>query len=178
MTNGAGRYGSGSSSKPQSSSTDAVLAAIENELKNQGRQLKTMNLKVDSVSETVTRMNTQMEHLVTKEACAEGRQQLGDDLKRRMDGDREITGTNIKIPALWQQFQEATKQKKTTVPPPPAPQQKPQRGFLFWLGVIAACVTISGGIVGVTFAAYKVLDVIQATEQMMQDMQRHQSSNQ
>lgn len=178
MTNGAGRYGSGSSSKPQSPSVEATLATIENELRNQGRQLKAMNQKVDSVSHTVTSMSAQMEHLVTKEACAEGRQQLGDDLKKRMDGDREITGTDIKIPALWQQFQEATKVKKSS-PPPPAPPPKPQRGFIFWLGVVAACVTISAGVFGVTFAAYKVLDVIQATEEMMQDLQsQQQSSNQ
>ena len=172
MANGAGRYGTGSSSKPQPPSVEATLATIENELKNQGRQLKAMNNKVDSVSETVTRMNAQMEHLVTKEACAEGRQKLGNDLKKRMDGDRDITGTDIKVPALWQQFHEATNPKKASAPPP----QKPQRGFIFWLGVVAACVTISAGIFGVTFAAYKVLDVIQATESMMEDIREQQQA--
>lgn len=179
MSNG-GRYGVGLS-KPQA--TEAVLAAIQTELKNQSNQITIISKKLDKVSTTVTTMNTQMEHLVTKESCAEGRKSLSDDLKKRMDGDREITGTDIKVPALWQNAVAAQLASESSKPdpspppesPPPHSAQQRPRGFAFWLGVIAAFVTISGGVVGVTFAAYKVLDVIDTTSTVLQQMERLQS---
>lgn len=178
MSNG-GRYGSG---LPKHQSQEAALASIQTELRNQSNHIGDISKKLDKVSTTVTQMNTQMEHLVTKEACAEGRKQLGEDLKKRMDGDREITGTDIKVPILWQEAIAAKAASESTKPditipieqfPPPPAEQKP-KGFVFWLSIAAAVVTISAGIVGVTFAAYKVLDVIDTTGTMLQQMQEIQ----
>ena len=94
MSNG-GRYGAGLPKIPAQSS-DAALAAIQTELKNQGSQITIISKKLDKVTTAVTEMNNQMGHLVTKESCSEGRRLLSDDLKQRMDGDRDITGTDLK----------------------------------------------------------------------------------
>jgi len=175
-----GRYGAGLSKM----SPEAALAAIQTELKNQSKHVEIINKKLDKVSTTVTQMNTQMEHLVTKEACAEGRRQLADDLKKRMDGEREITRNDIKVPPLSDLWQEAMAAKASDSSRPDVQldsqsqqiqQQKQSKGFVFWLGVVAAFVTISAGIVGVTFAAYKVMDFIDTTGTMMQQMQEMQN---
>jgi len=166
-----GRYGA---SRKASGGTEVVLAEIQAELRNQGKQITTMTKKVESVGETVTKMNTQMEHLVTKEACAEGRRQLSDDLKGRMDGDREITGTNLRIPDLL-----AEVSSRTPPPTPHSPQpsvdpepSKQHRGFLFWLGVVAACITVASGVLGVSYAAIKVQMVLETAETYMETQQQ------
>jgi len=180
MSNGT-RYGAGSSHRG-AQSPEAVLAAIQTELSNQSKQITIISKKLDNVSTTVTTMNTQMEHLVTKESCAEGRKTLSEDLKQRMDGDRDITGTDIKVPILWQEAlaakisSDSTESSKS--PPEPFTEiEKPkqQKGFVFWLSIVAAFVTISGGVFGITFAAYKVLDVIDSTNTMMQRMEQMES---
>jgi hypothetical protein len=178
MSNG-GRYGAGLS---KYQSPEAALAAIQTELKNQSKHIEIINKKLDGVSTTVTKMNTQMEHLVTKEACAEGRTKLADDLKKRMDGEREITGS-FKVPPmadLWREEATAAKASDSSKPDikiDPFENQSPDhksRGFVFWLSIVAAFVTISAGIIGVTFAAYKVADFIDTTSTMMQQMRSMQ----
>jgi hypothetical protein len=131
------------------------------------------------VSTTVTKMNTQMEHLVTKEACAEGRTKLADDLKKRMDGDREVTGS-FKVPPLedlWKEGSPAAKPSDSTNPEIHIDSQHVQRqkGFVFWLSIVAAFITISAGIIGVTFAAYKVADFIDTTSSIMDQMKDMQN---
>jgi hypothetical protein len=175
MSNG-GRYGAGLS---KYQSPEAALAAIQTELKNQSKHIEIINKKLDGVSTTVTKMNTQMAHLVTKEDCSENRTKLADDLKKRMDGEREITGS-FKVPPmadLWREeaTAKASDSSKPDIKIDPFENQSPDhksRGFVFWLSIIAAFVTISAGIVGLTFTAYKILDFINTTNTTMQQIQQ------
>lgn len=177
MSNGT-RYGAGANSR---NSPEAVLAAIQTEIKNQSNQINVISKKLDNVSTTVTSMNTQMGHLVTKESCSEGRKVLSEDLKKRMDGDRDITGTDIKVPILWQEAVAAKMKSESTSPESTQSvtvevERKP-KGFVFWLSIAAAVVTISAGVIGVTFTAYKVISVVDSTNTMMQQIQSQQQSS-
>jgi hypothetical protein len=93
----SGRYGG---SAGDNSSTDVELAEIRSELRSQGGNIAKLAGKIDVMAESVTSMSVQVQHLVTKESCAEGRAALASELKQRMESGREITGIGVPVKDL------------------------------------------------------------------------------
>lgn len=171
-------------------SLEAALASFETTLEQHTKLIEGMAKKVDDMDSTMTMVKTQMEHLVTKESCLEGRKALADDLKARMDGDREITGVGITVPKLWQQYVDVTRgpttpvlagtpgasaksRATTSVPPPP-------KTALYYVKAISSVVSLTLAIITITFFAYKMVDrldrqqvVMQQQQTVMQDIQRN-----
>jgi uncharacterized protein YoxC len=164
-------------------SLEAALASFETTLEQHTKLIEKMAGKVDDMDRTMAMVKTQMEHLVTKESCSEGRKELAEDLKARMDGDREITGVGITVPDLWQKYVEATRgqatpapttshssQSKsratTSYPPPPKP-------VIFYVKAISSIVSLVFAVIAITFFAYKVVDRMDRQQVVMQDIQRN-----
>jgi hypothetical protein len=165
-----GRYGAGGSGSSKGGSDDFTVATLGADLRSQGREIadikKVLNSDLKEITKAVTEIKVQMEHLVTKEGCERGRKELADDLKRRMDGDREVTGHNISLPQMWANYK-ATKESKPTPPPVPVKQT---RGVVYWIGVISAVITIVGTVVGGVVFGVRILDRSDRQEQMMQQI--------
>jgi hypothetical protein len=155
---GNGNYGSRLTTTRQSEN-DARIAEIVTELKNQGQTMAHVVTKLDGVSRKLTEVQTQMGHMVTKADCANGRRELGDSLKDRMDDRREITNPGIQAVAAQQ-----AQVDQTGVQPKVEPQQ---RGFIFWIGAISAAITILGTIGTASVLFYRTMDRLDRTEQLM-----------
>jgi len=130
--------------------------------------------KVDEMDRKLTEVSAQISHLVTKEACAEGRKALSDDLKARMDGDREITGMNITLPAFLQQYSRTEKSSATpsknhsSTPAPGAP--KP---VIYYIKAISSIVSLTFAVLAMTFFIYRMMDRMDQQQQTMQTIQRN-----
>jgi TolA-binding protein len=178
-------------------SIEAMLASFETILEQHTGLIGKMVDKVDEMDKTLVKINTQMGHLVTKEACSEGRKELAEDLKARMDGDREITGVGITVPKLWQQYVEMTRGQST--PPPtlatstpastPSATTKgrttpsfppPPKGTLYYVKAISSIVSLVFAVITITFFAFKMVtrldqqqETMQQQREVMQDIQRN-----
>ena len=154
-------------------STEATLASIEMQLFNHGRLIEKIADQVGRIDGTLTEVKAQVGHLVTKEACAEGRKALSDDLKARMDGDREITGMNITLPALLQQYSRTEKPSATpskhhsSTPPPGA--RKP---VIYYIKAVSSIVSLTFAILTITFFAFKMMGSLSEQQRLMQTIQR------
>lgn len=180
-----GRYGPQSSGN-RGQSTDAALASIEVQLENQGKLIEKISEKMDNVALAVAAIDNQMEHLVTKEACAEGRKALADDLKARMDGDREITGMGITVPKLLQQYGEAisAQQKSvaagssvadagTTQSNPAVVNVREPRTVVWYIRTISSIVSLIFAVIAITFFAYRMMERMDEQQEIMQSMQKN-----
>jgi hypothetical protein len=166
--------GSGFGRRPLS--TEATLASIELQLVTHGQMIERVVNKVDNMDKTLTEVKAQVSHLVTKEACAEGRKDLSDDLKARMDGDREITGMNITLPKLLEQY---TRKDKPSASPaalaknhssaPPASGPKP---ILYYVKAVSSIVSLFFAVLAMTFFIYKMMDRMEQQQEVMQTIQR------
>lgn len=179
-----GRYGA----KSANMSTDAELAEIRAELRNQGKGIAKLDGKIDVISESVTTMSVQMGHLVTKESCSEGRVALARDLKSRMDSKRDITGVDLPIKDLVREY---VKQGKPTPVPykeKPLPSissisnkiiehKTKERGASFWIGLISGILAIIGAVyVSVVFID-RTVQRQDRTEQLLLQMQKQLSGS-
>jgi len=144
-----GRYGTPGSK----GSNEAELAEIRVELRNQGKEIASVAGKMDNVTKAVTEMSVQMGHLVTKESCAKGRAEMADDLKKRMDSERDITGHNINVGDLIKEYVRGNKRdtpkhgKLTPVPSSIKPSSsqdggRKDRGAAFWIGLVSGMVAL------------------------------------
>lgn len=164
-------------------SLEATLASFETTLDQHTHLIERMVNKVDDMDKTLVEVKTQIDHLVTKESCAEGRKQLAEDLKARMDGDREITGVGITVPALWQKYVEATRGSTSSaaaqhqetsprsrvaasIPPPP-------KTAMYYVKAISSIVSLVLAIFAITFFAYKMVDRMDRQQAVMQDIQQN-----
>lgn len=171
---GGGRWGGSSSSHPPSE--DVLLASIEFQLVTHGQLIEQLVTKVDSLGGSVREMQTTMQHLVTKASCAEGRKELSDDLKARMDGDREITGMNITLPKLLQKY--ANNEKPTPLPSKsrastyPSGHPKEPKTVIYYIKAISAIVSLSFALFTMTFFAFKMIARMDDQQRAMQEQQR------
>lgn len=178
----SGRYGAQSSGW-RGQSVDSALSAIEVQLKNQGDVIKKISEKMDSVGLSVAAINTQMRHLVTKAECSEGRRELSEDLKARMDGDREITGVGITVPKMLQQYAEAANAQRTVASSPPSPDNsqsispvvtiREHKTTAWYIRMISAIVSLTFAIITITFFAYRIVERMDRQQTVMQDIQRN-----
>jgi uncharacterized coiled-coil protein SlyX len=162
-------------------SLEAALASFETTLEQHTKLIENMAGKVDDMDKTLAGVKIQMQHLVTKESCAEGRKELAEDLKARMDGDREITGVGITVPKLWQQYVEATRgpmtpvpggassvssksRTTTSVPPPP-------KSAMYYVKTASSVISLVFAIITITFFAYKMMDRLDQQQAVMQQQQ-------
>lgn len=179
-----GRYGPQSSGN-RGQSTEAALASIEVQLENQGKLIEKISEKMDGVALAVAAIDNQMEHLVTKEACAEGRKDLADDLKARMDGDREITGMGITVPKLLQQYGEAITAQQKAASGPSSPNagttqkteavtvgQEP-KNIVYYIRTVSAVLSLIFAVITITFFAYKMMDRLDRQQEVMQSIQQN-----
>lgn len=182
-------YGSQGTPNPRRDSLEVVLAQFETTLEQHSTLIEKMVHKVEGMDRTLIEVKTQMEHLVTKESCAEGRRELSGDLKARMDGDREITGVGITVPKLWQQYVEATRG-----PIAPAPAQQPAsasksrptsstppppKSVLYYIKAISSIVSLVFAVLAITFFAFRMVSrldeqqtAMRQQQAVMQDIQR------
>jgi hypothetical protein len=159
-------------------STEATLASIEMQLFNHGKLIEKVADQVGRIDGTLTEVKAQVGHLVTKEACAEGRKALSDDLKARMDGDREITGMNITLPALLQQY--ARSDKPTPVPSSsksmaskyPSGHPKEPKTTIYYVKAVSSIVSLTFAILTITFFAFKMMGSLSEQQRLMQTIQR------
>jgi len=177
---GGGRMGTGS----REFSLEAALASFETTLGQHSNMIEKMAGKVDDMDKTLAGVKIQMQHLVTKESCAEGRKELADDLKARMDGEREITGVGITVPEMWQRYAETMRasgssagQASTT---PPTSKSRaatsttpPPRSAGYYLRTISSVVSLVFAIITITFFAYKMVDRMDRQQAVMQEIQRN-----
>jgi uncharacterized protein YoxC len=174
---GGGRRLGGLGGVANSMSTDALLAAIEMRLASHGQMIEKVVDKVEDIDKSVTEMKTTMGHLVTKEACAEGRRCLSDDLTARMDGDREITGMNITLPKLLQKY--AQNEIPTPVPSRVKPSTHPsappreRKSAIYYIKAISAIVSLTFAVITMTFFVYKIIDQMDQQQQMIQQIERN-----
>lgn len=171
---GGKRWGGSSPNHPPSQ--DVLLASIEFQLVTHGQLIEQLVAKVDNLSGSVREMQTTMHHLVTKAACAEGRKELSDDLKARMDGDREITGMNITLPKLLQKY--ANNGKPTPLPSKsrastyPSGHPRERKTVIYYIKAISAIVSLSFALFTMTFFAFKMISRMDEQQRAMQDQQR------
>ena len=162
---------------------EAALASFETTLEQHTKLIEGMSGQVDNMGKTLAEVKVQISHLVTKESCAEGRKELSDDLKARMDGDREITGVGITVPKLWQQYVDVARgpmtpipmsaqpsssksRNATTIPPPP-------RGVMYYAKAVSTIVSLVFALLTATFFIYKMMDGLHQQQAVMQDIQRN-----
>jgi hypothetical protein len=157
-------------------STEATLASIESQLVTHGKMIEKVVDKVEGMDRTLIEVKTQISHLVTKEACAEGRKELSDDLKARMDGDREITGMNITLPALLQQYARTDKptpvSSKSTASKYPSGHPKEPKTTLYYIKAISSIVSLTFAILAVTFFAFRMMASLSDQQRLMQTIQQ------
>lgn len=173
----AGGRGTGS----REFSLEAALASFETTLEQHTKLIENMAGKVDEMDKTLAGVKIQMQHLVTKESCAEGRKELAEDLKARMDGDREITGVGITVPKLWQQYVEATRGPMTPVPggvASPTPKSRattsvppPPKSVMYYVKTVSSVISLVFAIITITFFAYKMMDRLDQQQAVMQQQQ-------
>jgi hypothetical protein len=178
---GGGRYGGGVSSDEFS------LAAMSVEIKNQRHEISEINRKLntvlDSIGKDVVYIKTQMAHLVTKEDCADKSSKMADDLKKRMDGDREITGMNLRVPDILNSklmnlgsptpVPRRTKERDTPKNGVSAANQlykTPAEAVRFWIPIISALITISLFLGGLAIFVNKTIERSDRQESMMQQI--------
>lgn len=164
-------------------SVEAALASFETTLEQHTKLIEGMSGQVDNMGKTLAEVKVQISHLVTKEACSEGRKELSEDLKARMDGDRDITGVGITVPKLWQQYVEATRGPITMTPasaqPPMAKSRMatsippPLRGVMYYAKAVSTIVSLVFALLTITFFAYKMMDRLDQQQTVMQDIQRN-----
>jgi hypothetical protein len=177
-----GRYGgSGTGNK---SSTDVELAEIRSELRSQGENIAKLTNKIDVMADSVTSMSVQMQHLVTKESCALGRTALADELKKRMDSERDITGVGVPIKDLVKHWA-SSKGKPSPTPIPykdrkPAPlavsdanpEQKAKWNLPTWIGVISGVIAIIVATYGASVFINRTIDRQERTDQILLQIQQ------
>ena len=158
-------------------SDDVTLASIELQLFSHGQLIEKLVTKVDDIGGIVLSMRTEMDHLVTKESCAEGRKDLSDDLKARMDGDREITGMNITLPALLQKYSRTD--RPTPVVPPgssattrPSGHPREPKTAIYYIKAVSAIVSLTFALFTMTFFAYRMMDRMDQQQRLMQTLQQ------
>lgn len=171
---GGSRRSGSSSGRPMS--TDATLASIEMQLFSHGQLIEKLVTKMDDIGGLVMGMTNEMEHLVTKESCAEGRKDLSDDLKARMDGDREITGMNITLPALLQQYTRTDKptpvQPKSQASTHPSGHPKEPKSVIYYIKAISAIVSLTFALFTMTFFAFKMIARLDEQQRVMHEQQQ------
>lgn len=185
---GAGSYGPQTPGlrrgvESQDVSLEARLVSFEMTLGQHTKLIESMVGKVEDMDRTLTEVKVQMSHLVTKESCADGRRELAEDLKARMDGDREITGIGITVPKLWQQYVEATRSPMTPVPTSatghgPAPKSRtttsvpPQpKTVMYYVKAVSSVVSLVFAVITITFFAFKMITRLDQQQEAMQQQQ-------
>lgn len=174
----SGRYGSGSSGK---SSTEVELAEIRSELRSQGGNIAKFASKIDTMTDSLTAMTVQIGHLVTKESCANGRAALADELKKRMDSDREVTGVGVPVNDLVKHWVES-KSKPSPTPIPykssrssksreSDPGEKKKWGIPTWIGLISGILAIVGASYGLSVFINNTIERQNRTEQVLIQIQ-------
>ena len=172
---GDGRYGAAARGG-NGSSTDAELAEIRNELRNQGKDINGLVGKVDKMSEAVTSMSVTMGNLVTKESCAKGRSAMADDLQNKFLGRGMSIGALIrkhmdedKTPGVKQP---SSPQSLSPPQPRPEPEKKKERGPVFWIGLVSAVITIAATIYGASTFISETIDRQERSDRIMQQLER------
>lgn len=150
------------------------------QLFSHGRLIEKIADQVGRIDGTLTEVKTQVGHLVTKEACAEGRKALSEDLKARMDGDREITGMNITLPALLQQYTRSG--KATPVPAPvsskamtskyPSGHPNEPKTTIYYIKAISSIISLTFAVLAITFFVFKMMAGLDSQQQLMQSIQQ------
>ena len=180
-------YGSGSGNK---SSTDVELAEIRSELRSQGENIAKLTGKIDVMTDSVTAMSVQMQHLVTKESCAEGRAALANDLKQRMDSEREITGVGVPVKDLVKHWA-SSKSKPSPTPIPykeskvaqsassaaQPPQEKAKWSLPTWIGLISGIIAIVAATYGASVFINNTLERQERTDDILQQIQQTLADN-
>lgn len=173
-------YGAGGRWK-RTSEEAIELATIKAELREQGKDIATISGKIDTMSEAVTSMTVQMGHLVTKESCAEGRSALADDLKKRMDSERDVTGVGVPIKDLVKHY---VKGKPSPTPTPYKAESVSRRGepaeqpkksgwnIPTWIGVISGVLAIIAATYGASVFINNTLERQEQTDRILIQIQR------
>lgn len=135
-------------------------------MQTQGREIGEIKKKLDDVSTNVTAMTTILPHLVTKEHCAEARNDTMRQMKDRMDGKSELTGMNITLPELWDKAAKyASDEEKQPKPPP-------ERGARYWITLTAAIISLLGCLIGMTTFVVKTLQRQDRTDEILRTFER------
>jgi Tfp pilus assembly protein PilN len=168
-----GRY----SSTGSKSSSEAELAEIRTQLKNQGAAIDSLVKKIDALTKNVTAMSVQMTHLVTKESCSEGRAALAQDLKSRMDSSRDITGVDLPLKDIVRHYVKQDKptpipRKKSSSDSHPRPLfEKKDRGFTFWVSLISGLLAIIAFTYGGSSFVDRMIQRQERTDQILLQLQ-------
>jgi hypothetical protein len=177
-------YGSGSP-LTNKSSTDVELAEIRSELRNQGKNIAKLTGKIDVMADSVTAMSVQMQHLVTKESCANGRAALANDLKQRMDNEREITGVGVPVKELVKHWV-SSKGKSSPTPIPykeskvvqstsviePSSHKAEKWSISAWIGVISGVIAIVAATYGASVFISKTFERQERTDDILLQIQK------
>jgi hypothetical protein len=148
------------------------------QLFSHGKLIEQLVTKVDGLGLSVQGMQTTMGHLVTKASCAEGRKALSDDLKARMDGDREITGMNITLPALLSKYSRTEKPSPAPLPRTPVGSTRPSghprepKTVLYYVKAASAIISLTFAIFTMTFFAFKMIARLDEQQQVMRSIQQ------
>jgi hypothetical protein len=149
---GSGRY---SRLTGVSGVTTTDVLEIRTSLADQGNKIAAIQTTLDSdlskINSALSSINLQVQNLVTKDHCERGRQ----DLKDRMDGKRDVTGANMRMPEAWSAYIEremASNRKKNG---------NNQYGLFFWIAMVAATITI---VSAVGFSLNYVVDIFERQE--------------
>ena len=177
--------GYGNSSSVNKSSTDVELAEIRSELRSQGSNIAKLTGKIDVMADSVTAMSVQMQHLVTKESCAEGRSALANDLKQRMDNEREVTGVGVPVKDLVKHWM-SSKSKPSPTPVPYKeskvaqsssvsiqPSKKSEKfGVSTWIGLISGVIAIVAATYGASVFINKTFERQERTDDILLQIQK------
>lgn len=175
----SGRYsdlkksGSESPSSEMFLERDPTIVEMSAEIRNQGREIAEMKATLSQVDQSLREINTsiikinvQMQHLVTKEDCTKSRTALSNNLKDRMDGEREITGINVTVPELWSK-QKNNKNSKSSKLSNNQDSTKKNHRVLYWITIGAALITLVGAGWGILSFVSETLERQERTEQVL-----------
>ena len=170
------------------SSTDVDLAEIRSQLNAQGQDLAKIAGKFEKMTDAVTTMTVQMSHLVTKESCAEGRAALSDDLKKRMDSEREITGVGLPVKDLVKHFVSSKSGKSTPTPIPykshteirhtdGVQEKNKDRGPVFWIGLVSGIIAIMAAVYSSSVFIDRTIQRQEQTDRILLQIQQTLAEN-
>jgi len=183
-----GRY-SGSTPTFGKTSTDVGMAEIRAELRGQGKDIATIIGKIDTMTESVTAMTVQVSHLVTKEACADGRAALAEALKNRIDNERDAAGVGLPVKDLVKHYMLSKSGKPSSQPAPyyaasPSPKEsessgeaKKARDWRIWVGTISGVIAILASIYSGSVFIDRTVQRQDRTDQILLQLQQTLAKN-
>jgi predicted amino acid-binding ACT domain protein len=143
--------------------SDPLIIEMCSDIRNQGcvideikDVLNDVDVNIQKINNSITKMQVQLDNLVTKANCAKNMASLSNNLKDRINGKRKVTGVDITVP-------------RNSI--------RKNRSILYWVTLAAAVITLSGAVWGVFTFVIEINKRQERTEQILININKNLSKS-